>query len=359
MCPVTPVTAPADDPPRAATVDSTGTGAGTAAVATVSPRTTAPVIAAQAEASASRVRATLRPGTVVVARDDHTVQVGLAPDRAVVVDAPATVGARSLSALLRGLEGGAPLDDVAARAGIDAAGMATVARILVHLADLDHLRLDPPEPGTATDADAHATGSTQRPAPVRRVHILGVGQISEVLRGPLSVNGCRVTTGPSPGLTLDAERPPWFRRGVAPDLVILTGTVSVDPVVTTALARSGQTHMHVYCRDGRVVVGPTVVPGVTPCLRCTDLYRARRDPRWPFVAAQLIGHSPEAAVPALTAAAALVLAEVAASREARTRLQTIGATVEINPSEGLWRRLEWQADAACDCGAAPHDRPLS
>ncbi|MEB8326289.1 hypothetical protein NGF75_09835 [Dietzia kunjamensis] len=356
---MTPVTAPADDPPRAATVDSTGTGAGTAAVATVSPRTTAPVIAAQAEASASRVRATLRPGTVVVARDDHTVQVGLAPDRAVVVDAPATVGARSLSALLRGLEGGAPLDDVAARAGIDAAGMATVARILVHLADLDHLRLDPPEPGTATDADAHATGSTQRPAPVRRVHILGVGQISEVLRGPLSVNGCRVTTGPSPGLTLDAERPPWFRRGVAPDLVILTGTVSVDPVVTTALARSGQTHMHVYCRDGRVVVGPTVVPGVTPCLRCTDLYRARRDPRWPFVAAQLIGHSPEAAVPALTAAAALVLAEVAASREPRTRLQTIGATVEINPSEGLWRRLEWQADAACDCGAAPHVRPLS
>ncbi len=359
MCPVTPVTAPADDPPRAATVASTGTGAGTAAVATVSPRTPAPVIAAQAQASASRVRATLRPGTVVVARDDHTVQVGLAPDRAVVVDAPATVGARSLSALLRGLEGGAPLDDVAARAGIDAAGMATVARILVHLADLGHLRLDPPEPGTSTDADAHATGSTPRPAPVRRVHILGVGQISEVLRGPLSVNGCRVTTGPSPGLTLDAERPPWFRRGVAPDLVILTGTVSVDPVVTTALARSGQTHMHVYCRDGRVVVGPTVVPGVTPCLRCTDLYRARRDPRWPFVAAQLIGHSPEAAVPALTAAAALVLAEVAASREPRTRLQTIGATVEINPSEGLWRRLEWQADAGCDCGAAPHVRPLS
>ncbi|WP_279630211.1 hypothetical protein [Dietzia kunjamensis] len=356
---MTPVTAPADDPPPAATVDSTGTGAGTAAVATVSPRTAAPVIAAQAEASASRVRATLRPGTVVVARDDHTVQVGLAPDRAVVVDAPATVGARSLSALLRGLEGGAPLDDVAARAGIDAAGMATVARILVHLADLGHLRLDPPEPGTATDADAHATGSTPRPAPARRVHILGVGQISEVLRGPLSVNGCRVTTGPSPGLTLDAERPPWFRRGVAPDLVILTGTVSVDPVVTTALARSGQTYMHVYCRDGRVVVGPTVVPGVTPCLRCTDLYRARRDPRWPFVAAQLIGHSPEAAVPALTAAAALVLAEVAASREPRTRLQTIGATVEINPSEGLWRRLEWQADAACDCGAAPHVRPLS
>lgn len=369
MCPVTPVTSPADSPSRAAAGPET-----TAVVSpcTASPRTTSPVIAAPvrlapSEPSTARVRATLRPGTVVVARDNHTVQVGLAPDRAVVVDAPATVSARRLTALLTGLDGGAPLDDAAARAGIDTPGMAAVARILVHLADLGHLRLDPPgvaagaEPGAGTGVGAGvgAKDSTPRPAPVRRVHILGVGQISEVLRGPLAVNGCRVTTSSSPGLTLDAERPPWFRRGRAPDLVILTGSVSVDPVVTAALARSGQAHMHVYCRDGRVVVGPTVVPGASPCLRCTDLYRARRDPRWPFVAAQLIGHSPDAAVPALTAAAALVLAEVAATREPRSRMQTVGATVEINPSEGLWRRLEWQADEGCGCGAAPHARPLS
>ncbi|KAA0917388.1 hypothetical protein FQ137_12605 [Dietzia sp. ANT_WB102] len=289
----------------------------------------------------------------MVARDRHTVQVGLAPDRAVVVDAPASVGARRLTALLAGLDGSTHLDEVAACAGIDASEMAAVARILAHLAELGHLLLDPPGPGSAT------TDPTPRPEPVRRVHILGTGQMSEVLRGPLAVNGCRVTTGPSPGLTLDAERPPWFQRGRSPDLVILTGAVSVDPVVTTALTRSGQAHMHVYCRDARVVVGPTVVPGSSACLRCTDLFRARRDPRWPFVAAQLIGLSPNAAVPALTAAAALVLAEIAATREPGAVLQTLGATVEINPSEGLWRRLEWQADEGCDCGAARHPRPLS
>ncbi|WP_312027420.1 hypothetical protein [Dietzia sp. B32] len=368
---MTTVTAPADDPARAAagtrtaapvsrrTVSRDSDPRDTASPVVAAPAEATSVGAASAEATSARVRATLRPGTVVVARDRHCVQVGLAPDRAVVIDAPATVGARRLAALLAGLEGGAHLDEVATRVGIGTSGLAAVARILVNLADLGHLRLDPPGAGRNAGPGTAAEDPLLRPAPVRRVHLLGVGQISEVLRGPLAVNGCRVTTGPSPGLTLDADKPPWYRRGMVPDLVILTGTVSVDPVVTSALTRSGQAHMHVYSRDGRVVVGPTVVPGASPCLRCTDLYRARRDPRWPFVAAQLIGHSPEAAVPALTAAAALVLAEVAATREPWAELQTVGATVEINPAEGLWRRLEWQADEGCDCGAAPHARPLS
>ena len=301
----------------------------------------------------ARARATLRPGTVVVVRDHASVQVGLAPDRAVVVGAPRSCGPRRLAALLEALEGGAELGEVAARVGVNNDDLAPIARILIRLDELGHLRLDAP------GAKTQLIDPPPRPAPVRQVHLLGVGQISEVLRGPLSVNGCRVTTTPNPGLTLDPDRPPWHRRGTAPDLVILTGTVAVDPVVTTALARSGQPHLHIHCRDGRVVVGPTVVPGVTPCLRCTDLFRARRDPRWPFVAAQLIGHSPDAGVPALTAAAALVLAEITASRESGAALQTIGATVEINPAEGLWRRIEWPTVEDCDCGAATNGRPLS
>ena len=298
-----------------------------------------------------RVRAALRPGTVVVVRDRESVQVGLAPDRAVVVSAPAACGPRRLATLLAGLEGGAALDEVADRVGITSRELPAVARILVRLAELGHVRL-------STHA-APAPPPTPRPAPVRRVHILGAGQVSEVLRGPLAVNGCRVVTGPHPGLTLDPDRPPWLRGGPAPDLVILAGTVAVDPVVTAALVRSGQAHLHVYCRDGRVVVGPTVVPGSTPCLRCADLFRADRDPRWPFVAAQLIGRSPDAGVPALTAAAALVMSEVAATRDPDAPLQTVGATVEINPAEGLWRRLEWPAIAHCTCGAAAATRPLS
>jgi hypothetical protein len=289
---------------------------------------------------------------VVVVRDHDSVQVGLAPDRAVVVGAPASCGPRGLAALLVGLEGGADLDEAATRAGVDAADLPAVARILVRLAELGHVHLS--TPGSVPEADP-----TPRPPAIRQVHILGTGQVSEVLRGPLSVNGCRVTTGPDPGLALDPDRPPWQRRGPAPDLVILTGSIAVDPVVTAALTRTGQVHLHVYCRDGRVVVGPTVLPGASPCLRCIDLFRAGRDPRWPFVAAQLVGRTPDAGVPALTAAAALVLAEVSASRRPAHPLQTVGATVEINPAEGLWRRLEWPAAEGCTCGATTRPRPLS
>ncbi|PTM86752.1 hypothetical protein C8N39_10681 [Dietzia psychralcaliphila] len=310
-----------------------------------------PVIA---PTSREPVRAALRAGTVVVVRDHDSVQVGLAPDRAVVVGAPASCGPRGLAALLVELDGGADLDDAATRAGVDAADLPAVARILVRLAELGHVRLAAPEPMPAPEPMR-----TLMPPAIRQVHILGSGQVSEVLRGPLSVNGCRVTTGPDPGLAFDRDRPPWLRRGPTPDLVILTGSIAVDPVVTSALTRSGQVHLHVYCRDGRVVVGPTVLPGVSPCLRCIDLFRAGCDPRWPFVAAQLVGRAPAAGVPALTAATALVLAEVSASREPGRTLQTVGATVEINPAEGLWKRLEWPAAERCTCGAATYPLPLS
>lgn len=326
------------------------------AAARTAPEPTTPEPTAPAPTTpGAPVRAALRAGTVVVVRDHDSVQVGLSPDRAVVVNAPTTCGPRGLAALLSALEGGADLDAAAARAGVDTADLPAVARILVRLAELGHVHLTSPwSTGPERDPDP-----APRPHPIRQVHILGSGQLSEILRGPLAVNGCRVTTGPDPGLAFDRDRPPWHRRGPTPDLVILTGSVAVDPVVTSALTASGQVHLHVYCRDGRVVVGPTVLPGRTPCLRCLDLFRAGCDPRWPFVAAQLVGRSPDADVPALTAGTALVLAEVYASREPGRQLQTIGATVEINPAEGLWKRLEWPAAGRCTCGAATHPAPLS
>ena len=311
------------------------------------------VEAATLPADTAPVRAALHPGTLVIVRDDSTVQVGIAPDRAVMVTAPRSCGPHRLAALLEDLVGGADLGAAAARAGIAEGDLPGVAGILVRLTELGHVNVASP----ATTARSRA-GATPRPAPVRRVHMVGAGQVSRILRGPLSVNGCRVSVSPTPGLALDPDRPPWHRRGPAPDLVLLTGTVAVDPVITVALARAAQPHLHVHCRDGRVVVGPMVVPGLTPCLRCADLYRADRDPRSPYVAAQLIDRSSHADTPALTAAAALVLAEIAATRDPVRPLQTVGATIEINPAEGLWRRRDWPADERCTCGAATPSAPL-
>ncbi|MBB1047099.1 hypothetical protein G6028_04725, partial [Dietzia cercidiphylli] len=66
----------------------------------------------------------------MVVRDHESVQVGLAPDRAVVVVAPTSCGPRGLASLLLDLDAGADLDEVATRAGVDAADLPAVARIL-------------------------------------------------------------------------------------------------------------------------------------------------------------------------------------------------------------------------------------
>jgi len=45
-------------------------------------------------------------------------------------------------------------------------------------------------------------------------------------------------------------------------------------------------HLHVGALGDRAVIGPLVVPGRTPCLRCTHLHRRDADPAWPLLAVQ-------------------------------------------------------------------------
>ena len=78
--------------------------------------------------------------------------------------------------------------------------------------------------------------------------------------------------------------------GRRPDLVVLASTEPVDTMLRTALAGGRVTHLVAGVRETTAVVGPLVLPGRTGCLRCGDLHRADRDPAWPVVAAQLVGH---------------------------------------------------------------------
>ena len=299
----------------------------------------------------------LTPETVVILRGTEAVQVGLAPDRAVVVPAPEGCPARRLALLLRSLRGDRRLSECATAVGIDRALLPELGGLLEGLVEHGHAALVA-DPDAARAAGANPAAPEPAPdgppglPPIRRVHVLGKGALSHALRGPLQVNGCRVMTSASPGVALDPARPPWHAEGRTADLVILADSVVPDPVVTSALVRARLPHLHVHCREGRVVVGPTVLPGVTPCLRCTDLYRTDQDPQWPMVAAQLLGVGGTAPTPAITAALALVLAEVAGSRSRAHPPQTLGATIEISPAEGLWRRRVWPAHPRCTCGAA-------
>jgi bacteriocin biosynthesis cyclodehydratase domain-containing protein len=124
------------------------------------------------------------------------------------------------------------------------------------------------------------------------------------------------------------------------------------PAALTALAYGTRrlAHLAVTVRDGTVVVGPLVRPGLTPCLNCLDLHRLDRDPAWRALAAQLHtgpdGLEPVAATTALAGAA--FAADQVLTHIDGGRPTTLGATVEIVwPGED--RRRRWTPHPRCGC----------
>jgi hypothetical protein len=144
--------------------------------------------------------------------------------------------------------------------------------------------------------------------------------------------------------------------GVAPDVVVLVERDAVDPATALALVTAGTTHLSVVVREADAVVGPLVVPGAGPCLRCVDLHRVDVDPAWPLVAAQLV--SRRAAMAALSGEAgvlagvcgALAAAEVLAHLDGGSPA-TRGASYEVTLPDVAPRRRQWSVHPDCGCTA--------
>ena len=141
--------------------------------------------------------------------------------------------------------------------------------------------------------------------------------------------------------------------GRPPDLVVIACDEPVDPERREALHARRCTHLTVRLADDIGAVGPTVLPGLSSCLRCADLHRLDRDPAWGALAAQL--SLPPRYGPASDAALATMIAGLAA-REALAYLDgehpaTVGATLEIQLPDWRIRRRSWPAHERCECGA--------
>lgn len=138
---------------------------------------------------------------------------------------------------------------------------------------------------------------------------------------------------------------------VPPDLLVLTGP--------TGAPEPGEVveHLPVALRDGRGVVGPLVLPGRSPCLRCLDLARTDRDPAWPLVAAQLATQAPTAAPHTVAATAGLAVGQALAALEGPARGDpapaSLAATLELDPDTATITVRPWTAHPACRCGAPP------
>lgn len=151
--------------------------------------------------------------------------------------------------------------------------------------------------------------------------------------------------------------PPAVRP--VPDLCVLADRAAPDPVRVAALHRDVVAHLPVRLRDGTGVVGPLVLPGRSACLGCVELHRSARDPGWPAVAAQLVEHSGQGGPATAAATAALGVAQALAALDAAGGQAgdggggppALGATLELDLTDGVLLRRPWAPHPDCACGA--------
>lgn len=220
---------------------------------------------------------TLRPGVLVVRRDDGHLQVGVDPPRRVVLREAPDVR-RVLASLVRGeppAPGGATARVVAAL---------TAADLLV---DLPAPRPRGSSPATGAAWARHGDDAARRLAAraAATVSLDAPRDVADHLAPLLAGSGLRVT-GAGQG---DVH------------LAVSHGTLARDRL--DPCLRAGVPHLPVAGHEGAYVVGPFVLPGVTGCLRCDDARRAEADPRRAVVLEQLARAAPPAGDPVLLALA--------------------------------------------------------
>jgi bacteriocin biosynthesis cyclodehydratase domain-containing protein len=142
------------------------------------------------------------------------------------------------------------------------------------------------------------------------------------------------------------------------DLVVHVEDRAADVVRATRLVSAGVDHLPVVVQEAGTSVGPLVVPGVTPCLRCVALHRRDEDDRWPTMAVQLRQRYEGSPAPEETATAAVAAAIAAVQALAHLdghRAHALGATIEADLPQAIPRVRAWEPHPACGCGAGdPH-----
>jgi bacteriocin biosynthesis cyclodehydratase domain-containing protein len=116
-------------------------------------------------------------------------------------------------------------------------------------------------------------------------------------------------------------------------------------------------HLLAHVTETTGIVGPLVIPGRTPCLRCVALARGERDPLWPSIAAQLLGDGsvPEACdITLATLVAALAAMQVLAFVDGE-RPTAYAGILEYDLGSCTLRRRTVAAHPACGCGADSGD----
>jgi bacteriocin biosynthesis cyclodehydratase domain-containing protein len=342
-------------------------------------------------------RPTLLPGLHRLWRDRHTLQLGLDPARAVLLEVANPSAVRLLD-LLDGTRSERMIMEHAAKIGVTredaellldtlrAAGLVVGRHSLLPtgLPEPVHRRLSAESaalalrgndaPGTPAQvlrrraaAAVVVAGHSRLAAPVAvALAQAGIGHVQPDLTG---VVGAEDAMG-GPLLPADVHRPRTtavaeaimraapgtetraIRRGRAA-LVVQAGADRPAALLAASFAQRRQAHLVVGVRDGVAIVGPLVRPAGAPCLNCLELHRQDRDPAWPALAAQLAAHVAGGTHPEPCSAVTLLAGAAYAAGEVLLYLdgeapETVGAAIEIS-TPGRLRRRAWPPHPGCGC----------
>lgn len=182
------------------------------------------------------------------------------------------------------------------------------------------------------------------PEPTGSLLIVGAGALAHAVTVAVAGTGL-VTTH------LDPAAVP--ARPDGPELVLLAPSAAEpDRALTDTLFREGRTHLVVRVEPDRAVVGPLVVPGQSPCVRCQDLTRVRMDPGWPHLLAQLCRQQVAPPAALLSWAAATAGVQVRAWLAGATP-DTCGGTLEVALPDYRHSTRDWPAHPGCGCLVPP------
>jgi len=349
------------------------------------------------------VRPALNPALRQLWRDGQTLQLGLDPGRAVVVEGVHPGLGRFLLdlngrdpwavAVAAGPAFGIPAEETERVLGLLNEAGALVDRscdeaIRDELTTTERDRLAPDlaawsivdrDPTTAartlrrrTEATVQLVGAGRVGATAARLlAAAGVGRVQVVdaepaRAGDVSPGGLAAADpGASRGAQVQqavlAVSPSMQRRRHRPHVgTSLTVLCPVGPApersVVEQLVIRGAPHLVAGVLDNVGTIGPLVLPGRSPCLRCLDLHRTDRDPLWPLLVAQLSGRAPawfvapcDVALAAAVSAHA-VLAALAFLDAPRAEHPLAGAVVELGRSGLDLSRRPFVTHPSCGCG---------